>query len=324
MSDDLKIDGIYHFTDSGAAIEILSSKKLRFSGPKKIKKPEKKRNVPSDENDLNPKLKFDLNRIDELVNLFILKVLDHKKTIQSTNKLSNFDPKLNDLKFEDVTNAFPEIDEVICNRHLIPIGIDKIKSAMVDYFLCYIPIYLSDWMDRVSRDMQRVRIFCCLKTGEDLRMWNGYADEGRGVCFRFKNHLSPKPHYVKYVDGNPLYLSVEDFLQMYIENIELCRTGETLISDFRRKFVEKQFIYKEKKWDYENEIRYLLYIKNSEDYFYKDLNLRNIERIFLGYGISEGHEREIINLCRGHGISIYRTKLDSIQKRVRSGKIALL
>ncbi len=158
-----------------------------------------------------------------------------------------------------------------------------------------------------SFDYFRMRSFCNgdkEKALEELLMWSHYADEHRGYCIKYK--LSK--HFIKQKEN-------DSFEHMFLKPIIYRKDKDKVdISEMTTINTDLAFATKHESWEYENEVRLIVYNPNKEDAFYgipldKD---SCIEAIYFGCRCEQKTINTIKNLFSKSDTppKFYQMKLD--------------
>lgn len=126
-----------------------------------------------------------------------------------------------------------------------------------------------------SFDFYRIRSFCTGKgdsPAQNVLMWAHYADEHKGFCIKYR--LSD--HFIKEEETT-------DYSHMYLTKIHY--QDERISVQVETINTKLAFATKSKDWEYENEVRLIVYNPNkTEDFYGIELDDDStIEAIYFGY-----------------------------------------
>lgn len=135
----------------------------------------------------------------------------------------------------------------------------------------------------------------------NMPMWNYYADKGKGYCVVFKGGTLIQEFQNQFggTGGNVNY--TDEFPD--INPFEILDDHNFQMSEIAKKFT------KAKKWDYENEYRLSALTPQvlGQNRAFKFSN-EAVDRVILGYDISENDRLEIMDLCKSKGWPVYQAK----------------
>lgn len=122
----------------------------------------------------------------------------------------------------------------------------------------------------------------------DELMWAHYADSHKGICikYNFPNSLS-----LLFDEDTPTKIS-------YFKDVKYSSDTLNNYSNKDNITLEDAFFLKSKRWEYENELRYLYFDLNSKN-LHETIDIPNcIESIYFGLKCSELDKKTIINIMK--------------------------
>lgn len=126
--------------------------------------------------------------------------------------------------------------------------------------------------------LKKTRVSCFSKRPDNNRLWDEYADKGKGICIRFNSRIEIDviiPKEVTYYEKLPTF----EFFNFEDE--------ATAIFDF--------FTCKLKsKYEFEEEVRLFHFFEKELVDFPSDL----VEEVILGKNVSEETENEVLNILK--------------------------
>ena len=129
----------------------------------------------------------------------------------------------------------------------------------------------------MKRAMSMFGIYCTSLIGDDILMWSHYADGHKGICLKFNFADEDAPHCtieeVRYEDRPPIVNRMRDNGQESVFAVLLT---------------------KGKKWEYEQEARFLNYKPKEKVTF----DAKCLQEITLGCRTSESDIRDIISIVK--------------------------
>ena len=166
------------------------------------------------------------------------------------------------------------------------------------------PCALLDWSTK--RNIDTCGVCCFSKSYDSILMWAHYADYNRGVCFRFdldKIKINIGFADIKYMKNKPIY----DYTNPNEDK-------------------SKWFLYKNRVWKYEREIRGLIFpphpIRNERYRKVKFPKEALKEIIFGANYLDKNTHDEVISLCKEHGF--HNVKFSFIQPTTNSEAYKLI
>lgn len=172
-------------------------------------------------------------------------------------------------------------------------------------------------MDRICKEKKHIKPLCssfsyyrlrAFASGKDnepvqnVLMWSHYAAEHNGFCIKY--NLSK--HFIKQAEN-------DQHEHMYLKKIKYSDEKTSILTDSIKS--DLAFATKKKDWEYENEVRLIVYNPNKEDSHY-GIELDNdsrIEAIFFGYRCPENTINTIKSIFyqqQNKDIKFYKMDLD--------------
>lgn len=116
-------------------------------------------------------------------------------------------------------------------------------------------------------------------------MWAHYADSHKGICIKYHFH-----HSITKLAGD------HNGIVAYFKDVKYSNGEMSKYSNKDAINLEDAFFLKGKDWEYENELRLLLYDLNNQD-TYGTINIPNcIEAIYFGLKCSDKDKETILNI----------------------------
>lgn len=116
-------------------------------------------------------------------------------------------------------------------------------------------------------------------------MWAHYADSHKGICIKYRFHNS-----MSKLGGD------NNGIVAYFKDVKYSNREMSIYSKKDAINLEDAFFLKGKDWEYENELRFLLYDLNNQD-TYGTINISNcIEAIYFGLKCSDKDKETIRNI----------------------------
>lgn len=179
-----------------------------------------------------------------------------------------------------------------------PIAADVIKEAKKGlpsvYNLEHMKQRHTDFVAEINAFMQDYRILCASSRKDSDRMWQRYAQGHTGVVLKISPNVSKDSKYqlfrpVAYLQTRPtLYESARCFLKE-----SLFGEQQVLI----RNALEKIIYAKTLEWEYENEYRLAIPIRNGEDWQTLSYHPEEIAEIYLGARATDAWKAEVSALA---------------------------
>lgn len=153
--------------------------------------------------------------------------------------------------------------------------------------------FMAELAQKVRDDLANTAIFSLAVSPCDILMWSHYANAHKGVCLRMNSAVLTKSF--------PAHGKVR-----YSED----RPHAMLGSDGPMDLLEKILFTKAKKWEYENEWRYIAY---GEKPGCRTLPENCLTGVILGYRIDQSDEEEITKWVdeRADDIALYKAVVDA-------------
>ncbi len=272
---------LYKYTSFNTAIKIIKNRKFRFSSPKSF-------NDPFDTNNL---IIYGLP-VEDFARKYIE---EHPKIIEELKHSLSSIPS-------DVTEF---------NEHIIKIsklgGVEQLIHEIINYKTYGLKDAEKYFKNSMKPKCNKFGIFCASEVYNETLMWAHYADSHRGVVFEIlpsnNSHFSKyKP--VIYSDDRPAIFKTPEIMIK-----RTCQSKQKTISE-----VIFDVVYsKQKKWEYEKELRIALPNLTSEDNQHKNVKFHpnEISALYLGCNMGVDSRNTIIPLAKelNSNIHIFQSTL---------------
>ena len=290
---------IYKYTSVESAISILKNESVRLTNPKNF-------NDPYDCNfDQDVK---DKKKIDKLLeNYYVLKAFDQLvsdekiKVKDNTSKIVLSVIRMEMEIMRVLLRKRPFFSRILGFNFLLNIlyKFNGNIKQLVDEELKKIDDFIQKGLIEIKSS---IGISCFSKKNNSILMWSHYAAEHKGFCIKY--NLSK--HFIKQAEN-------DQHEHMYLKKIKYSDEKTSILTYTIKS--DLAFATKKKDWEYENEVRLIVYNPNNEDSHY-GIELDNdsrIEAIFFGYRCPENTINTIKSIFyqqQNKDIKFYKMDLD--------------
>ena len=167
-------------------------------------------------------------------------------------------------KYRSLTNIDRTLD-ILLNQRLYASQYVNLNDPMEGYFYHY--GLSKSKLKSILRAKLSYRICSLSKSYKDIGLWTFYADEGRGCCIEVEPEAGEWiPHDIDYNIGIPV---LDDVIK----------------GRYDVQTIEKILCTKLKRWEYEQEVRYLKSVEKKEKHTFLKVK---VKRVILGYNMEKG------------------------------------
>lgn len=166
-------------------------------------------------------------------------------------------------KYRSLTNLDWTID-ILLNQRLYTSEFVKLNDPMEGFF--YHHGLSNNKLKNILRDKLSYRICSLSKSSTDIGLWTFYADEGRGCCIEVEPQIGEwKCKEIEY-------------------NQDIPEITDAVNGTYDVMSIEKILCTKTKRWEYEQEVRYLKSVGKAKTPTF--LNVK-IKKVLLGYNMEK-------------------------------------
>lgn len=296
-----KCSEVFKYTDILTAKKILEDGTIKFSTPKNL----------NDLFDISKVKIFGYDPLSEESKLAHIKELHD--ILFSKNELPNFNQHSEAAQILNYVHKHLRVQnnekreklrELLCTE----LDKDILSNERIE-------AVIGDAKNALNKSFESSSVFCGTRTYDNMALWAYYAEENKGVVFKFvpniaKDSILRKLKEVNYSDQKPtMYKTPKDFI-----NGGLFQDTEEVLSQF----VDEHTLTKGLDWRHENEIRVHTY--DYDIHHYHDDELYSI---FLGYKMDSETKAKFSKLAisRNPIVKIYEMGIEDNSDYKLSAKL---
>lgn len=193
-----------------------------------------------------------------------------------------------------------KIQEYICSSDIIKSGAEAIKVLLKE----------------INNYLRKSVFVCCLsQNGENMKMWEDYADKYSGFVIEYSLENSDdtllktslcRTFPVKYYKRIPKF-DISEIVEYYIQKKIYGKSMDILntVTELYR-----QLLYK--KFEYASEEEWRIIVSNKES---QRIEFPFASAVYGGYKISDENLNKLKEICKKKDIPLYKQELDSIGGR---------
>lgn len=232
------------------------------------------------------------------------------------SKVNNFnDP----YDFLPTINLDPEIIERFCNE-VLPVEVgERFKQA----------IALTSEKEIIKQLVEGLRdnlaVFCATRDHKNFLMWSHYGDNHKGICIAIKTYKNIENNDVLHVETDQFKeirnRSNETYFPLFPVQYRNMRPSQfDCVGNTNNNKVLEFMLTKSKVWEYEDEVRAVMQISNTDTQLVK-LKQNQIAEVFIGSQVPEEIKNKLIEKLEGKDIIINEMRLSPTTYDLRTIEI---
>ncbi|EMH1276904.1 DUF2971 domain-containing protein [Enterobacter hormaechei] len=168
-------------------------------------------------------------------------------------------------------------------------------------------------------------VFCATRDHKNFLMWSHYGDNHKGICIALKTHKNIENYDVLHVETDQFKKvrarSNETYFPLFPVRYSNVRPPQF---DFVENVIDKKvpdfILTKSKVWEYEDEVRAVMLISNTDTQLVK-LKKNQIAEIFIGSQVPQEIKNKLIEKLKGKEIIINEMRLSPTTYDLRTIEI---